>query len=337
MTPAPRDRNRSSLFEPYDEIRLAESNFIAMGVMAHRSGLAVEHPAGVRGVDDWRFILDLAQLTTPQPLPVVASIYLTTSPDRESQRSDHHVSEESTRSRSAHRRLLDDRFVNAALRSTRAGASYQVGSPIPGLTRLDGEVLLFALVAIARRHSRPLRVVDWSADERAMSIVQFLTKAGLETNWLSFRSSPVGDESLLTLKSLTEDTFVSNSLTSVTSHCCTAIDAGDVPDDAIEEPVCVQSVAGLGVAFDAVLIDGRVGCISPEFSRSLLGADGVVLVLTDDATSSPDFRGYASSARIGHRLWIASPDATDFAAFVPIRGLIEGRELARTENGSDHD
>ena len=187
------------LFEPYDELRLAESNFIDMGVLAHRAGLAVQHPAGVRGVDDWHFILDLAEVATPSQLPVVASIYLTASPDRESQRSDHHLSEESTRSRSAHRRLRDDRFVAAALRSTRSGASYQVGSPVPTMTRLDGEVLLFVLVALARRHARPLRVVDWSADERAMSIVQFLTAAGLESNWLSVRSGPVEDGFLQTI------------------------------------------------------------------------------------------------------------------------------------------
>ncbi len=47
------------LFEPYDEVRLAESNFIDAGVIAHRAGLSVQHTAGVRGVDDWRFLLDL--------------------------------------------------------------------------------------------------------------------------------------------------------------------------------------------------------------------------------------------------------------------------------------
>ena len=37
------------LFEPFDEIRLTEGNYIDTGVIAHRAGLGVEHPAGVRG------------------------------------------------------------------------------------------------------------------------------------------------------------------------------------------------------------------------------------------------------------------------------------------------
>jgi hypothetical protein len=326
------------LFEPYDEVRLAESNFIDAGVIAHRAGLSVQHTAGVRGVDDWRFLLDLAEVTTPWSLPVIASIYLTTSPNRDSQRPDHHVSEESTRSHSAHRRLLDDRFVDAALRSTRAGTSYQVGSPVPTLTRLDGEVLLFVLVALARRHPRPLRVVDWGADQRAAAIVQFLANASLETNWLSFRSSSGEGESLHIRTPLNQgapsigqamlDTFVSNPLTSVTLPCCTAEDAGDLTENGIVEPACVRSARDLGVTFDAVLLDSQMGCVTAEVAGSLLGTDGVVLVRTDDEITSPDFGAYASSARIGHRLWIASRNETDFARIVPIRGLIEGREQA---------
>ena len=325
------------LFEPYDEVRLAESNFIDAGVIAHRAGLSVQHTAGVRGVDDWRFLLDLAELTTPWPLPVIASIYLTTSPNRDSQRPDHHVSEESTRSHSAHRRLLDDRFVDAALRSTRAGTSYQVGSPVPTLTRLDGEVLLFVLVALARRYQRPLRVVDWGADERAVAIVQFLTNAGLETNWLSFRSSPAEDGSLQlgtllnrdpSIGRTMADMFDSNPLTSVNLPCCSAADAGDSLENGIEEPACVRSVRDLGVSFDVVLIDSQAGCIPTEVACSLVGPDGVVLVQTGSASTTPSLHEYVSSARIGHRLWIASPNQTDFARIVPIRGLIEGRQHA---------
>ena len=332
------------LFEPYDEVRLAESNFIDAGVIAHRAGLSVQHAAGVRGVDDWHFMLDLAALTTPWPLPVVASIYLTMSPDRDSQRPDHHVSEESTRSLSAHIRLLDDRFVDAALQSTRSGASYQLGSPVPTTTRLDGEVLLFILIALARRHSRPLRVVDWGADERAVAIVEFLTRAGLETNWLSFRSSPAQDGSLQpgTLLNRREssvgqemaDKFVSNPLTSVDLPCCGAADGSDSLENRMEEPACVRSVRNLGVSFDVVLIDSQVGCLPTEVACSVVGPDGLVLVQADDETTSPDFRAFASSARIGHRLWIAACDETDFARIVPIRGLIEGRESARTYRGA---
>lgn len=330
------------LFEPYDEIRLAESNFVDMGVIAHRAGLAVQHPQGVRGVDDWRFMLDLAALSTPWPLPVVASIYLTMSPDRESQRPDHHVSEESTRAHSAHQRLFDDRFVDAALRSTRADSSYQVGSPVPTMTRLDGEVLLFVLVALARRNPRPLRVVDWGADERAVAIVQFLMNAGLETSWLSFRSSPAGDESLqlgallhlsdVSLGQELVDTFVSNPLTSVDLPCCSSADS---PENETEEPACVSAARDLGVTFDVVLIDSRVRCLRAEVASSLVGADGVVLFRTDDEIASPNFSGYESSARIGHRLWVASPNQTDFLRIVPIRGLIEGSGHGRAKSDAD--
>lgn len=92
------------LFEPFDEIRLTEGNYIDTGAIAHRAGLGVRHPAGVRGVDDWRFMLDLAEQTTPHALPVIASIYLPLATNRESRRPDQCRSEEDVRAYSAHRR-----------------------------------------------------------------------------------------------------------------------------------------------------------------------------------------------------------------------------------------
>ena len=58
--------------------------------------------------------------------------------------------------------------------------------------------------------------------------------------------------------------------------------------------------------------------------RSRLDDDGFVLVHQNNDTTAPVFDDFATVARIGHRLWIASPVETDLARVVPLRGLIEG-------------
>jgi len=102
----------------------------------------------VRGVDDWRFVLDLAKQTTPHELPLFASIYLPFATERESRRTDRDRSEEDVRAHSARRPHHDDRFVTAALRSTRSAFSHGMDALLPTMTRLDREILLFVLIAL---------------------------------------------------------------------------------------------------------------------------------------------------------------------------------------------
>ncbi len=64
--------------------------------------------------------------------------------------------------------------------TTRAATSYQVGSPVPAMTRLDGDVLLFVLVALARQIPNRCEWLTGAPHERATSIVQFLSNAGLD-------------------------------------------------------------------------------------------------------------------------------------------------------------
>jgi len=265
------------LFEPFDEIRLTEGNYIDTGVIAHRAGLGVEHPAGVRGVDDWRFLLDLAEQTTPHELPVIASIYLPVATERESRRPDQYRSEEDVRAHSAHRRRHDDPFVTAALRSTRSESSHEMDSVLPTMTRLDGEILVFVLIALSRRYDNRLRVLASGAPHLAPAIVLLLQHAGIRTDWQN-------------------------------------LEPGQNP----------HATGDLHTAVHAALIAGDVSRGAPAAVRSRVDDDGFVLVHQNDDTAAPVFDDFATVARIGHRLWIASPTETDLARVVPLRGLIEG-------------
>ena len=265
------------LFEPFDEIRLTEGNYIDTGVIAHRAGLGVEHPSGVKGVDDWRFVLDLAEQTTPHELPVIASIYLPFATERDSRRPEQYRSEEDVRSHSAHRRRHDDRFVIAALRSTRSASSHETNSVLPSMTRLDGEILVFVLIALSRRYANSLRVLGSGVPNLEPALVHLLQVAGVHTDWqhLEPDQNPLAD-------------------------------------------------SDLHRAVHAALIAGDVSRDVPAAMRSRLDDDGFVLMHLNDNTAAPVFEDFATVARIGHRLWIASPTETDLARVVPLRGLIEG-------------
>ena len=265
------------LFEPFDEIRLTEGNYIDTGVIAHRAGLGVEHPSWVRGVDDWRFVLDLAEQRTPHELPVIASIYLPFATERESRRPDQYRSEEDVRSHSARRRRHDDRFVTAALRSTRSASSHETNSLLPTMTRLDGEILVLVLIALSRRCGNSLRVLGSGVPNLEPALERLLQSAGIHTDWqhLEPDQNPLAD-------------------------------------------------SDLHRAVHVALIAGDVSRGAPAAMRSRLDDDGFVLVHQNNDTTAPVFDDFATVARIGHRLWIASPVETDLARVVPLRGLIEG-------------
>jgi glycosyltransferase involved in cell wall biosynthesis len=70
-------------FEPFERSRLEQGNFIDLGVIAHRRSLPEAHfDESLRALGDWDLILRLTLDRSPLPLPVVASIYTTSAPNR---------------------------------------------------------------------------------------------------------------------------------------------------------------------------------------------------------------------------------------------------------------
>jgi glycosyl transferase family 2 len=76
-------------FEPFDRRRLEEGNFIDIGVLAHRGGMAqARFDETLAGLEDWDMILRLTRDRPALPLPAIAVLYSTTAPGRLSDRPD---------------------------------------------------------------------------------------------------------------------------------------------------------------------------------------------------------------------------------------------------------
>jgi hypothetical protein len=70
-------------FEPFDRTRLEAGNFVDLGVLAHRRDLPEAHfDESLTGLEDWDLLLRLTSARDPLVLPVVAMIYFTSAPDR---------------------------------------------------------------------------------------------------------------------------------------------------------------------------------------------------------------------------------------------------------------
>jgi len=70
-------------FEPFDRARLEEGNFIDLGVVAHRRGLAeARFDESLNGLGDWDLLLRMTGDRVPLALPVVAMVYFTNAPGR---------------------------------------------------------------------------------------------------------------------------------------------------------------------------------------------------------------------------------------------------------------
>jgi glycosyltransferase involved in cell wall biosynthesis len=79
-------------FEPFDRARLEEGNYIDLGSIAHRRDLPEVHfDESLPALGDWDLILRLTRTQSPLALPVVASMYRTSSPNRISH-AGHHAS-----------------------------------------------------------------------------------------------------------------------------------------------------------------------------------------------------------------------------------------------------
>ncbi len=82
-----RESNQEALpylhFESFERSRLEQGNFIDLGVIAHRRSLPEAHfDESLEALGDWDLILRLTEDRSPLPLPVVASIYTTSAPNR---------------------------------------------------------------------------------------------------------------------------------------------------------------------------------------------------------------------------------------------------------------
>jgi hypothetical protein len=70
-------------FEPFDRDRLERGNYIDLGVLAHRRSLPeAQFDQSLAGVEDWDLVLRLTRDGPAFALPVVASMYWTSAPDR---------------------------------------------------------------------------------------------------------------------------------------------------------------------------------------------------------------------------------------------------------------
>jgi Glycosyl transferase family 2 len=82
------DQSRSDTFpalqfEAFDRWRLERGNYIDLGTIAHRRGLPEAHfDESLQAMGDWDLILRLTGSRPPRPVPVVASMYWTSSPNR---------------------------------------------------------------------------------------------------------------------------------------------------------------------------------------------------------------------------------------------------------------
>lgn len=92
---------------PFDAAHLTEANYVDMGTIAHRNGLAgarFDHDLRVFG--DWDLFGRLAATTPPLPLPALSVIYRTDVPNRLSELHEGHPDFDTVRSR-LHRLLVD--------------------------------------------------------------------------------------------------------------------------------------------------------------------------------------------------------------------------------------
>jgi glycosyltransferase involved in cell wall biosynthesis len=94
-------------FEPFDRRRLEVGNFIDLGVIAHLRALPeARFDESLKALGDWDLLLRLTAHRSPLPLPVVASIYSTSAPNRISQSGHLAAADAAVRLRIRHERPL---------------------------------------------------------------------------------------------------------------------------------------------------------------------------------------------------------------------------------------
>jgi glycosyltransferase involved in cell wall biosynthesis len=94
-------------FEPFDRRRLEAANFIDLGVIAHLSTLPdVTFDESLEALGDWDLLLRMTDDRLPLPLPIVATIYTKSAPDRISSAGHFANSEAAVRARMLRQRPL---------------------------------------------------------------------------------------------------------------------------------------------------------------------------------------------------------------------------------------
>jgi len=93
--------------QPFDRTRLEVANYIDLGAVAHRRGLAeARFDPALHALVDWDLILRLTEEREPLVLPVVSTVYRVDAPDRVSRRHDYGASESAVRAGMLRRRPL---------------------------------------------------------------------------------------------------------------------------------------------------------------------------------------------------------------------------------------
>lgn len=167
------------LLEPFDELVLLESNFIDIGAFAHRPLGGVAFREHTNGFEDWDFILSVNELHSIDPLPVVASVYMTTAPGRMSMASGRYEVESTVRSTAVRRRLADPAFVERSLRLLTKETSPSTGAVITH----DAESLVAIMLSIARRRGGTIGVLEWGTRPRLEFVQDLLGPHGMDVHW----------------------------------------------------------------------------------------------------------------------------------------------------------
>ncbi len=275
------------LLEPFDELRLLEGNFIDIGAFAHRPIGGVAHRPDVRGLEDWDFILAVAETHTPVALPVIASIYLTGAGGRRTLAPEQNEVEEFIRSSAVRRRLADAEFVERAIRSI-VDDDPLSNEPADVVTGRDVEMLLNTLRSISQRRDGPIWMLEWGASQSSETIRRALSD--FDVHWLSVRHS--------------------------------VVDLGHSVDSSGTETSASRVD---GIVFDVILIDGPAQRERVRHAREFISSTGLVLLHGPDRSwHHTDVDEFESWSPIGDAYWVGSTAETDFTDVVPFRALLRG-------------
>jgi hypothetical protein len=332
---------------PFDWKRLLQSNFVDLGVVAHRAGLAdLWFDEALPRLIDWDYIVKLAGRFGLEPLPVVASLYTTDAPGRISHRGDYE--HEAAKLRERFREAFRPAAASTAPAGDPPGPQEAPGLEARGsskawMTAGDADLLQEILARLAARFGGELRVLEWGAGLSTLHYPAWLAANGVRVSWLAiehdrdlFGASLAGPlraqgATVVQAEALPGDAtaILPGRFTGVTA---VVFDKGPInPFDAnptryAERAKDLDDYVGLparlGVRVHVAIVDGRKRRRCLVEAASLLEPGGVALL--HDAQRPyyhPAFAAYRSGRRIGDELWIGGLDGTDFSDLVPGEAL----------------
>ena len=318
---------------PFDWERLVHANYIDLGVIAHRNGLGeLWFDESLPRLIDYEYVVNLAGRFGIEPLPVVASYYMTDAPGRiTSGPVDEQLVAE------LHRRFR----VFDSQKSPPPCALETRGSDKAWMTESDADLLEEILVKLGRRFGDTLRVLEWGSGLSTLHYPYVLEEQGISVRWTAvehnrqfFRwafesklreqgASIVWVEDPRDGTSLMLDgpgvmavVFDKGEINPFDPNPTRYVDRGRNLDDYVALP------ATLGVRFHVVIVDGRKRRRCLTKAASLLDEGGVALL--HDAQRpyyESAFSSFRSGRRIGDELWIGAQHETDFSDLVPEEAL----------------